>query len=135
VYLWILRDMFQLFDPRHCFVPERCRVTGNLELARTLDARNAAIECVNEFLERSDQIPIRSNHARRAAAVKRGATIFAQGDPATGVMYVDEGSVRVSVLSQDGKEVFMNKFRKLGFIEYNGGVKVNMALLSVVLRD
>jgi CRP-like cAMP-binding protein len=31
---------------------------------------------------------------------------------------------------------FMNKFRKLGFIEYNGGgVKVNMALLSVVLRD
>jgi hypothetical protein len=28
---------------------------------------------------------------------------------------------------------FMNKFRKLGFIEYNGGLKVNMALLSVVL--
>jgi CRP-like cAMP-binding protein len=30
---------------------------------------------------------------------------------------------------------FMNKFRKLGFIEYNGGLKVNMALLSVVLHD
>ena len=28
----------------------------------------------------------------------------------------------------------MNKFRKLGFIEYNGGVKVNPALLSVVLH-
>ena len=30
---------------------------------------------------------------------------------------------------------FMNKFRKLGFIEYNGGLKVNNSLLSVVLRE
>ena len=30
---------------------------------------------------------------------------------------------------------FMNKFRKLGFIEYNGGVKINGSLLSVVLHD
>jgi CRP/FNR family transcriptional regulator, cyclic AMP receptor protein len=30
---------------------------------------------------------------------------------------------------------FMNKFRKLGFIEYNGGLKVHRALLSVVLHD
>ena len=30
---------------------------------------------------------------------------------------------------------FMNKFRKLGFIEYNGTLKVNNSLLSVVLRD
>ena len=30
---------------------------------------------------------------------------------------------------------FMNKFRRLGFIEYNGGLKVHRALLSVVLHD
>ena len=30
---------------------------------------------------------------------------------------------------------FMNKFRKLEFIENNGGVKVHNSLLSVVLRD
>jgi CRP/FNR family transcriptional regulator, cyclic AMP receptor protein len=30
---------------------------------------------------------------------------------------------------------FMNKFRKLGFIEYNGGIKLNKSLLSVVLHD
>jgi CRP/FNR family cyclic AMP-dependent transcriptional regulator len=29
----------------------------------------------------------------------------------------------------------MNKFRKLVFIEYNGGLKINTALLSVVLHD
>jgi CRP/FNR family transcriptional regulator, cyclic AMP receptor protein len=30
---------------------------------------------------------------------------------------------------------FMNKFRRLGFIEYNGGLKVNSSLLSIVLHD
>jgi len=30
---------------------------------------------------------------------------------------------------------FMNKFRELGFIEYNGKIKVNSSLLTVVLHD
>jgi CRP/FNR family cyclic AMP-dependent transcriptional regulator len=30
---------------------------------------------------------------------------------------------------------FMNKFRKMGFIEYNGGLHVNSSLLNVVLND
>jgi CRP/FNR family cyclic AMP-dependent transcriptional regulator len=30
---------------------------------------------------------------------------------------------------------FMNKFRKLGFINYNGNIKVHSSLLSVVLHD
>jgi len=30
---------------------------------------------------------------------------------------------------------FLNKFRKLGFIDYNGDLKVNSSLLNVVLRD
>jgi CRP/FNR family transcriptional regulator, cyclic AMP receptor protein len=30
---------------------------------------------------------------------------------------------------------FMNKFRKLGFIKYNGGLQVNSSLLNVVLHD
>jgi CRP-like cAMP-binding protein len=156
------------------------------------------------------------------------AQIFAQGDPATSVMYVEKGAVRLSVLSHAGKEAvvavldaghffgegclagqmhrmatatamapstilaveksemvrqlhaapafadrflthmltrnirieedlvdqvsqevlaemvgttrsranfFMNKFRKLGFIDYNGALKITNSLLSVVLRD
>ena len=31
--------------------------------------------------------------------------------------------------------LFMNKFRKLGLIEYNGGIKINASLLSVVLHE
>ena len=30
---------------------------------------------------------------------------------------------------------FMNIFRKLGFIQYNGGLHINNSLLSVVLHD
>jgi CRP/FNR family transcriptional regulator, cyclic AMP receptor protein len=30
---------------------------------------------------------------------------------------------------------FMNKFRKLGFIDYNGGLQVHSSLLSVVLHE
>jgi CRP/FNR family transcriptional regulator, cyclic AMP receptor protein len=31
--------------------------------------------------------------------------------------------------------LFMNKFRKLGFIKYNGGIEINTSLLSVVLHE
>jgi CRP/FNR family transcriptional regulator, cyclic AMP receptor protein len=30
---------------------------------------------------------------------------------------------------------FMNKFRNLGFIKYNGEIEINTSLLSVVLHD
>jgi CRP-like cAMP-binding protein len=30
---------------------------------------------------------------------------------------------------------FMNKFKRLGFIEYNGGLRVNRSLLAVVIHD
>ena len=30
---------------------------------------------------------------------------------------------------------FMNRFRKLGFIDYNGGIHVNKSLLNVILHD
>jgi CRP/FNR family cyclic AMP-dependent transcriptional regulator len=29
----------------------------------------------------------------------------------------------------------MNKFRKLGFVDYNGGLEIHSSLLHVVLHD
>jgi len=29
----------------------------------------------------------------------------------------------------------MNKFRKLGFIDYNGTIRVNSSLLTILLHD
>jgi CRP/FNR family cyclic AMP-dependent transcriptional regulator len=30
---------------------------------------------------------------------------------------------------------FMNRFRKLGFIKYNGGLQVHSSLLNIILHD
>jgi hypothetical protein len=30
---------------------------------------------------------------------------------------------------------FLNKFRKLGFIEYNSGIRIRSSLLNIVLLD
>jgi len=98
---------------------------------------------------------------RRVVRYARGAAVFAQGGVANNVFYVQDGGVKLSVLSTSGKEAvvamlgpgdffgeaemvgttrsrvnfFMNKFRKLGFIEYNGKLKINSSLLSIVLHD
>jgi CRP/FNR family cyclic AMP-dependent transcriptional regulator len=37
--------------------------------------------------------------------------------------------------SRSRVNLFMNKFKRLGFIKYNGGLQVNSSLLSVVLHD
>ena len=42
--------------------------------------------------------------ARRSVDYPRGKAIFAQGDPADTVLYIQRGSVKLSVLSQGGKE-------------------------------
>ena len=44
--------------------------------------------------------------------VPRGATIFAKGDPGTGLMGVLTGSVKVSVASAEGKDIVLNIFRE-----------------------
>ena len=42
--------------------------------------------------------------ARKVVDFKRSAIIFSQGDPATSVMYIQRGGVRLSVVSRKGKE-------------------------------
>jgi CRP-like cAMP-binding protein len=42
--------------------------------------------------------------ARRIVKYARSAVVFAQGDPATDVFYIQQGSVKLSVLSRTGKE-------------------------------
>ena len=37
--------------------------------------------------------------------------------------------------SRSRVNLFMNKFKKLGFIKYNGGLQINSSLLSVVLHE
>lgn len=41
---------------------------------------------------------------RRVAQYRRGAKVFSQGEPATDVRYIQKGGVKLTVLSQSGKE-------------------------------
>ena len=52
-------------------------------------------------------------------SVRRGATIFAKGDPGTGLMAVLWGSVKISVPTADGREAVLNII--------NPAVRVTMA--------
>jgi CRP/FNR family cyclic AMP-dependent transcriptional regulator len=62
----------------------------------------------------------------RTVRFATGAVVYVQGAQANSVFYVQEGGVKLSVLSSAGK---------LGLIEYNGGLKVNSSLLSIVLQS
>jgi CRP-like cAMP-binding protein len=38
-------------------------------------------------------------------------------------------------ITRSRESFFMNKFRKLGFLDYNGGIHVHSSLVNVVLHD
>ena len=42
--------------------------------------------------------------ARRVVTYRKGHTVFAQGEPSDAVMYLQKGSIKMSVLSRTGKE-------------------------------
>jgi CRP/FNR family transcriptional regulator, cyclic AMP receptor protein len=59
-----------------------------------------------------------------------------EGDPEPVLRKVSQETLAEMVgTTRTRVNMFMNKFRKLGFIEYNGEIKVNKSLLSVVLHD
>jgi hypothetical protein len=59
-----------------------------------------------------------------------GATFVPPPNDGTGLMQNEMvGTTRPRV------NAFMNKFRKLGFIDYNGGLEVHSSLLNVVLLE
>jgi CRP/FNR family transcriptional regulator, cyclic AMP receptor protein len=45
------------------------------------------------------------------------------------------GETEIIATTRSRVSYFMNKFRRLGFIDYNGTVKVHSSLLTVVLSD
>ncbi len=59
-----------------------------------------------------------------------------QGQPHTVLPKVSQETLAEMIgTTRTRVNLFMNKFRKLGFIKYNGGVHVDSSLLSVVLHD
>jgi CRP/FNR family cyclic AMP-dependent transcriptional regulator len=93
-------------------------------------ARNARVEA-----DLTDQL-FNSSEKRLARVLLLMANFGKEGktEPVIGKIG-QETLAEIVGTTRSRVSVFMNKFRKLGFIEYNGDLKVHNSLLNVVLHD
>lgn len=77
-----------------------------------------------------------SSEKRLARALLLIARYGSEGKPQKIVAQVSQGTLAEMIgTTRSRVSFFMNKFRKLGFIKYNGGLEVNDSLLRVILHD
>lgn len=77
-----------------------------------------------------------SSEKRLARALLILANFGKEGKPEAVVAKVSQETLAEMIgTTRSRVSFFMNKFRKLGFIEYNGHLEVHSSLLSVVLLD
>jgi CRP-like cAMP-binding protein len=77
-----------------------------------------------------------SSEKRLARALLLLANFGKEGKPETIIAKVSQEMLAEMIgTTRSRVSKFMNKFRKLGFIKYNGGMEVHSSLLNVVLHD
>ena len=77
-----------------------------------------------------------SSEKRLARILLLLARFGKEGVPETVVPKISQETLAEMVgTTRSRVSFFMNKFRKLGFIHYNGGLEVHSSLLNVVLHD
>jgi CRP/FNR family cyclic AMP-dependent transcriptional regulator len=97
---------------------------------RYLLARNARVE---EDLV--DQL-FNSSEKRLARLLLLMADFGKEGRPEPVIAKINQETLAEMIgTTRSRVSFFMNKFRKLGFIEYNGHLEVHTSLLNMVLRE
>jgi CRP/FNR family cyclic AMP-dependent transcriptional regulator len=77
-----------------------------------------------------------SSEKRLARLLLLLANFGKEGKPEPVIAKVSQETLAEMIgTTRSGVSFFMNKFRKLGFIEYNGGMEVHSSLLNVILHD
>jgi CRP/FNR family cyclic AMP-dependent transcriptional regulator len=77
-----------------------------------------------------------SSEKRLARALLLLANFGKEGKPETIIAKISQETLAEMIgTTRSRVSQFMNKFRKLGFIKYNGTMEVHSSLLSVVLHD
>jgi CRP-like cAMP-binding protein len=77
-----------------------------------------------------------SSEKRLARVLLLLARFGKEGEPETVIPKISQETLAEMVgTTRSRVSFFMNRFRKLGFIHYNGGLQVRSSLLSVVLHD
>jgi CRP-like cAMP-binding protein len=92
--------------------------------------RNARVEA-----DLVDQL-FNSSEKRLARTLLLMANFGKEGKPEPVIPKVSQETLAEMVGTTRSRiNSFMNKFRRLGFIEYNGEMKVNFALMNMVLHE
>jgi hypothetical protein len=77
-----------------------------------------------------------SSERRLARTLLLMAEFGAPGEPETLIPPVTQETLADMIgTTRSRVSFFMNRFRKLGYIDYNGRIRVNRSLLTVVLHD
>lgn len=77
-----------------------------------------------------------SSEKRLARVLLLLANFGKEGVPQTVIPPISQETLAGIVGTTRGRvNLFMNRFRKLGFIEYNGELKIHSSLLNIVLHD
>jgi len=77
-----------------------------------------------------------SSEKRLARILLLMAEFGRPGEPESLIPKISQESLAEMIGSTRSRvSFFMNRFRKLGFIEYNGRIRVNKSLLNIVLHD
>jgi len=77
-----------------------------------------------------------SSEKRLARMLLLLANFGKEGTPAPMIAKISQETLAEMIgTTRSRVSFFMNKFRRLGFIEYNGGIEVHSSLLNVVLHD
>lgn len=124
-------------------VPTRVLRIPKREMMRTLHDQPALSDrFIAHMLTRNIRIEedlvdqlFNSSEKRLARTLLLLAQYGAEGEPRSLPRFSQETLAEMVGTTRSRVNVFMNKFRKLGLIEYNGGLTVNSALLSVVLHE
>jgi CRP-like cAMP-binding protein len=124
--------------------PSSVLVIGKDEMARllhehqTLSSRFIAHLLARNIRVEADLVDqlFNSSEKRLARALLLLARYGKQEDPHRTLPKISQEMLAEMVGTTRSRiNFFMNKFRKLGFIEYNGGLRVHSSLLGVVLHD
>jgi CRP-like cAMP-binding protein len=117
---------------------------GRLEMIRTMHEEHAFSDIFLKFLlarsmrtqaDLVDQL-FNSSEKRLARILLLMAEFGKPGEPETFIPPITQETLADMIgTTRSRVSFFMNRFRKLGFINYNGRIQVHKSLLNVVLLD
>jgi len=117
---------------------------GRDEMARVMHEEHAFSDLFLKFLlERSIRIQadlvdqlFNSSEKRLARILLLMAEFSKEGEPAQFLPKISQETLAEMIgTTRSRVSFFMNRFRKMGFIQYNGRIQVHKSLLNVVLHD